>query len=95
MKKENEKLQKVNAEATQNVGGGMLVRSNASTPDNVLYDVIDNKTKEVVASELPMYDALKINKLYNRRDEIQKVTENHSKNAKKSDSNFNPLNYVK
>ena len=44
----------------------MLVRSDKSTPDNVLYDGKDNKTGEVVATGLTMNVALRINKLYNK-----------------------------
>ena len=90
MKKENEKMKKVNNNQAKNVSGGKLIRkADPNNPGDVLYDVTDDVTGNIVAQDLNMNEALRINKLYKERDKIEERALTHAKSAKKS-SKFDP-----
>lgn len=72
MKKENEQLQKVNADETKNVSGGYLTRGNKKNK----FDVHDNKTGKLILSNLNLDDAMRLDRQYNAQELIeQKASE--------------------
>ena len=90
MKKENEKMKKINADKTKNVSGGKLIpKDDPENPGKVLYDVTDNSTGNIVAENLNRNEALRIDKLYNQRNQIEQRAAVHAKSTKKS-GKFDP-----
>ena len=77
MKKEKEKLQKINS-STQNVAGGYIRRNG----ENGKYSVFDDVTEDEVAKDLTLKEAKICDRLYNKRDEIEKNVETNKKYLK-------------
>lgn len=67
MKKENEKLKKINKSQTKNVSGGEVDKN----PLTGKFDVYDNETHKRVAYDMSEEDAKYIDFVYNNREDIE------------------------